>query len=71
MSELIITIHRHERDWPATTRRTRMTGYGVGFHSMTSEHWDGRVDFVGRPRIEAAIRRKDIDEGLASTSWPV
>jgi len=67
MSELIITIHRDERDWPATTRRTRMTGYGVGVHSMTSEHWAGRVEHVGRPRIDAAIRRKDLRVVDAST----
>ena len=61
MAELIVTIHRAERDWPATTRRTRVTGYGVGVHSMTSEHWEARKAFVGRPRIDAAIRRKDIE----------
>lgn len=59
--ELIIRINRHEKEWPATTRRTRMTGYGVGVHSMPSEHWKARLEFVGRPRIEAAIHRKDIE----------
>jgi hypothetical protein len=61
MSELIITIHRDESTWPGSTKRTRVTGYGVGVHSMPSEHWESRVEFVGRPRITAALQRGDIE----------
>ena len=60
MAELIIIIKKDERKWPATSKRTRITGYGEGVHSMTSEHWEARVKHVGRPRIEAAMRRDDL-----------
>ena len=61
MAELIIIIHRDEKLWPATGRRTRVTSYGVGHHSMTSEHWARVVEKVGRPRITAAIHRGDLE----------
>ena len=61
MSELIVIIHRDEKQWPATGRHTRVTGYGVGHHSMTSEHWARVEEKVGRPRITAAIHRGDLE----------
>ena len=61
MAELIIIIHRDEKLWPATGRRTRVTSYGVGHHSMTSEHWARVVEKVGRPRITAAVHRGDLE----------
>lgn len=60
MSELIIEIKKHERTWPGYTKRTRITGYGVGLHSMPSEFWAARVAHVGADRIDAAIRRGDL-----------
>lgn len=68
MNNLIVTIHREERAWPGTTRRTRVTGYSIGVHSMPAEHWKARVEFVGRARIDAAIARGDLEVATGGNS---
>ena len=61
MSDVIIKISKDESKWPGTSKRTRVTGFGVGLHSMTAEHWNARVEFVGKGRIEEALKRGDLE----------
>ena len=66
---IIVKIIRGESKWPGTTKRTRVTGYREGTHSMTTDHWSTRLAHVGRARISAAIDRGDIviESGDAAT----